>query len=182
MRCELETGTDCHILTQVLLTIAGLLSFSSWLGLLNRGSLRAQSPLSAAGSHFDILSPTDSNWLEPPRAPGYIIVSRPSASAVLPLIYTGDSLDWRLGPGSICYNRRLFFLFLLNHGRNVSGYFSIQKKIANFPNSWWILLYTLVTWNVTMSVFFPVGRACRIHRLNLCRRVRPPQRRSWIWH
>ena len=42
-------------------------SSSSWLGLLNRGSLRAQSPLSAAGSHFGILSPTVSNrpgtWL-----------------------------------------------------------------------------------------------------------------------
>ena len=78
-------------------------SFSSWLRLLNRGSLRAQSPLSAAGVHFGILSPTDSNWLEPPRAPGYIIVLRTPASAVLPLIYTGASLDWRLGRGSICY-------------------------------------------------------------------------------
>ena len=38
-------------------------SSSSWLGLLNRGSLRAQSPLSAAGSHFGILSPTNSNCL-----------------------------------------------------------------------------------------------------------------------
>ena len=38
-------------------------SSSSWLGLLNRGSLRAQSPLSAAGSHFGFLSPTDSNRL-----------------------------------------------------------------------------------------------------------------------
>ena len=42
-------------------------SFASWLGLLNRGSLRSQSPISAAGSHFGILSPTDSNrpgtWL-----------------------------------------------------------------------------------------------------------------------
>ena len=36
-------------------------------GLLNRGSLRAQSPMSAAGSQFHILFPTDSNsnwnWL-----------------------------------------------------------------------------------------------------------------------
>ena len=71
-------------------------SFSSWLGLLNRGSLRAQSPLSAAGSHFGTLSPTDSDWLEPPRAPGYIFVSCPPASAVFSLIYTGASLDWRL--------------------------------------------------------------------------------------
>ena len=38
-------------------------SLSSWLVLLNRGSLRAQSPLSGAGSHFGILSPTDSNHL-----------------------------------------------------------------------------------------------------------------------
>ena len=79
-------------------------SFSSWLGLLNRGSLRAQSPLSAADSQFGILSPTDSNWLEPPRAPCYIIVWRSFASAVLPLFYTGGSLDWRLGRCSICYN------------------------------------------------------------------------------
>ena len=42
-------------------------SFSSWLGLLNRWSLRAQRPLSATGSHFSILSPTDSNsnWFKP---------------------------------------------------------------------------------------------------------------------
>ena len=39
-------------------------------GLLNRGSLRAQSPLSAAGSQFGILSPTDSSRL----CAGYIIV------------------------------------------------------------------------------------------------------------
>ena len=28
----------------------------------------------------------------------------------------------------------------------------------------------------------PVGWGCRIHRLLLCRGVRPPQRVSWIWH
>ena len=44
------------------LTIATFLSHLG-LGLLNRGSLRAQSPLSIAGSHFGILSPTDSNRL-----------------------------------------------------------------------------------------------------------------------
>ena len=37
---------------------------SSWLVLLNRGSLRAQSPLFAAGSHSGILSSTDSNLPE----------------------------------------------------------------------------------------------------------------------
>ena len=98
VRGELEAGTDCYILTQSSSGHSST-SFSSWLGLLNRGSLRAQSPLSAAGSQFGILSPTDSSCL----CPGYIIVYRPRASAVLPLIYTGASLDWRLGRGSIGY-------------------------------------------------------------------------------
>ena len=51
------------------------------------------------------------NWLQlqlelpkPSVAPGYIIVSRPPASAVPLLIYTGASLDWRLGQGSIYNN------------------------------------------------------------------------------
>ena len=56
--------------------------------LLNRGSMRAQSPLSATGSQFGILSPTDSSRL----CPDYIFVWSPPASAVLPLIYTGASL------------------------------------------------------------------------------------------
>ena len=51
--------------------------------------------------------PTDSNsnwnWPKPSVAPGYIIVWHPPASAVPTLIYTGASLDWRLGRGSI-YN------------------------------------------------------------------------------
>ena len=45
-------------------------------------------------------TPTDSSRL----CPGYIFVWHPPASAVLPLIYTGASLDWRLGRGSVCYN------------------------------------------------------------------------------
>ena len=66
VRGELETGTDCYILTQALLTIAALLSHPG-LGLLNCGSLRAQSSPSTAGSQFGISSPTDSNsnWLKP---------------------------------------------------------------------------------------------------------------------
>ena len=47
-------------------------------GLLNRGSLRDQRPVSAAGSHAGILSPIDSNskwnWPKPSVAPVYIIV------------------------------------------------------------------------------------------------------------
>ena len=72
-------------------------SSSSWLGLLNRGSLRAQ-----ALSLELVLTPLApwSNWLKP-SVPGlYYCLT----SAVLPLIYTGASLDWRLGRGSIYKN------------------------------------------------------------------------------
>ena len=99
LRCErwVETKTDCYFDPSS--SDHSSTSFSSWLGLFNRGSLRIQSPLSAAGSHFNILSSTESNrlctWL-------YYCLC-PPASAVLPLIYTGVSLDWRLGRGSI-YN------------------------------------------------------------------------------
>ena len=54
-------------------------SFASWLGLLKLGSLRAQSPLSGAGSHFGILS----NWLEPPRS----LVILFSTVHLLPLLF-----------------------------------------------------------------------------------------------
>ena len=61
MRDELGTGTDCYIDQSS--SDHSRTSSTSWLGLLNRRSLRARSPLSAAGSHFGILSPTDSNRL-----------------------------------------------------------------------------------------------------------------------
>ena len=48
-------------------------------------------------------TPTDSSRLRP----GYIIVSRPPASVVPPLIYTSAYLDWRLGRGSIYNNMPL---------------------------------------------------------------------------
>ena len=129
-------------------------SFSSWLGLLNRGSLRAQSPLSAAGSHLGILSPTDSNWLEPPRAPGYIIVLRSPASAVLPLIYTGASLDWRLSLGSVCYTTRRSLKYAPKEFSNVNAcardppwcykniQFSRQHRSVTHANPEWYVLFS----------------------------------------
>ena len=66
--CErwVETRTDCYFDPSS--SDHNSTSFSSWLGLINRGSLRAQSPLSAAGSHFGILSPTHSNH------PGHLVI------------------------------------------------------------------------------------------------------------
>ena len=68
VRGELETGTDCYILTQVFLTIAALLSHLGWgCSTVRFGLLSSLGPLSAAGSQFGILSPTDSNsnWFKP---------------------------------------------------------------------------------------------------------------------
>ena len=51
-------GTDCYILTPSSSDNSSTF-FLILAGLLNCGSLRAQNPLSAAGSQFGILSPTD---------------------------------------------------------------------------------------------------------------------------
>ena len=58
---ELETGTDCYIDPKFLFDHCST-SFSSWFGLLNRGSLRAASSQSA--SWFSRWCPI-SNWLKP---------------------------------------------------------------------------------------------------------------------
>ena len=89
-------------------------SFSSWLGCSTAGHWGPQNPQSA--SWFSRWHPL-SSWLEPPQATGYIIVKRPPASAVLPLIYTGASVDWRLGRGSI-YNRGAPYSPKLQHHWN----------------------------------------------------------------
>ena len=136
VRGELETGTDCYILTQRSSRDHSSTSSSSWLGCSTVGHW---GPKPSVWSWFSLrwhpVSNRNSNWLKPSVAPGYIIVSRPPAScgrthlppspnsttstgqgdiprsstgctcfAVLPLIYTGASLDWRLSRGSICYN------------------------------------------------------------------------------
>ena len=134
VRGELETGTDCSILTPSSSDHSST-SFALWLDCSTMGHCGPK-----ASAQFGILFPTDLNWLKPSVAPGYIIVLRSTAScerthlpsspnstpstgqgdipisstkctsfAVLPLIYTGAFLDWRLGRGSICYNRTLQF-------------------------------------------------------------------------
>ena len=151
VRGELETGTDCYILTQSSSDHSStFFRILAWL--LNRWSLRAQSLPSGAGSHSGIFSLTDSNcnWnlnsLKPSVVPSYIIVYRLPTScgrthlptspnstrstgqgdipisstgctcfAVSPLIYTGASLDWQLGRGSVCYNHPILVFFKIPH-------------------------------------------------------------------
>ena len=92
------------------LTIAAILSHLGW-GCSTVGHCGPQTLSLLADSYASFLSPTDSNcngnWPKPSEAPGYIIVSRSPAYAVPQLIYTGASLDWRLGRGSI-YNIIIF--------------------------------------------------------------------------
>ena len=77
---ELETETDCYILTQSSLTIAALLSHPGWAA--QPWVTEGPRPLSGAGSHSTgILSPTGTaTHPSRPVAPGYIIVSRSPAS------------------------------------------------------------------------------------------------------
>ena len=78
-------------------------SSSCWMGCSTVSHWGPQALSLHADSHAGILSPTNSNWLEPPWAPGYINVLHPPASAVLPLFNTGAPLDWRFSRRSICY-------------------------------------------------------------------------------
>ena len=136
VRGELETGTDCYILTQSSSDRSST-SFASWLGCSTVGHWGPQALSRPADSHAGILSSTDFNcdwnWTGTQAVCGtwlyncltYTCFLWASASApnsttstgqgdipissngytcfnVLPLIYTGASLDWRLGHRSIC--------------------------------------------------------------------------------
>ena len=104
VRGELETGTDWNILTQVFLTIAAHLSHLGW-GCSTVGHWGPKAlclPLFLTSASCLQLTPTPTGSIC--LCPGYIFVWRLLASAVIPLIYTGASLDWGLGRGSICYN------------------------------------------------------------------------------
>ena len=72
VRGELETGTDCYILTQVLLTIAALLSHLVWVGQpwVTEGRKPPVCKLIQTLASCPQLAPTDSSRL----FPGYIIV------------------------------------------------------------------------------------------------------------
>ena len=80
-------------------TIAALLSHLGWVAQLWVTEGRKALSLQAGSSRWHPVS----NRLESPRALSYIIFWRPPAYAVLPLIYTDASLDWRFGRGSL-YN------------------------------------------------------------------------------
>ena len=108
-------------------------------------------------------------------APGYIIFLRSPASAVLPLIYTGASLDWQLGQGSI-YNTA-----------NQDDLFYLARTF--FPSSCWTLSlpHNLSNWTDVTTVCSPFSSSITTpwgNPFNLwiswiySLRLRVP---SWIW-
>ena len=128
VRGELETGTDCHILTQSSSHDHSSTSSISWLGCSTVGHWEPKpSVWSWFSLHGHPISNCDSNWLtqtdwpKPSVAPGYIIVWCPPASygrthlhriqphpqvkVIFRYLWTDApvlSLDWWLGRGSIC--------------------------------------------------------------------------------
>ena len=139
VRGELETGTDCYILTQSSSDYSST-SFAFWLGCSTVGhwgpkpsvcrwlSIRLLVPQltpTATGTETELTQAVCGTWLyncltstcflwayaSAPNSTtstvqGDIPISSTGCTCfvVLPLIYTGASLDWRLGRGSICYN------------------------------------------------------------------------------
>ena len=99
--CEkwVETRTDCYIDPSSSSTIAALRSHPG-LGCSTRGPWEPK----ALCLQLVLTSTSCLQLTRTAQAPGSIIFYRPPVSVVLPLIYTGESLDWRLGRGSI-YNR-----------------------------------------------------------------------------
>ena len=132
VRGELETGTDCYILTQVLLTIGALLSYS--VGLLNRGSLRAQALCLEL-----VLTPLAS-YLKLTQAVCVLVIFL-FDTHLLPLIYTYlfiylfTSLDWRLGRGSICN------IFILNNMKDFIFFFLAFR----FLDTWGTRINPIIT-------------------------------------
>ena len=140
VRGELETGTDCHILTQSSSDHSST-SFSSWLGCSTVGHWGPKPSVCKLIFTLASCPPTDSNcnwnwnsnWQTQavcgtrlnfcltPTCFLWAYASAPNSTtstgqgdipisltgctcfAVVLLIYTGASLDWRLGQGSICY-------------------------------------------------------------------------------
>ena len=96
MRDELETGTDCYIDPKFFFDHSST-SFSSWLDYSTVGHWGPKAlclPLALTSASCPQLTRTaPGTWL-------YYYLC-PPASAVLPLIYTGTSLDWRFSRGSL---------------------------------------------------------------------------------
>ena len=155
VRDEWRQGQTATLSQLLLLTIARCVIFknplstssASWLGLLNRGSLRATTLSLQTGPHSGL---PDINWLSYRRHLPIFFHNSHLLPLLLPLIYTGASLDWRLDQGSI-YNictirnssRRMRYTDLRDFVKETDHQISarqpdlviVNKKNENLPNS-----------------------------------------------
>ena len=138
--CEwwVERGQTAIFTQVLLLTIAALLSHLAW-GCSTIVHWKPN-PLQDC-SHFGI--PVSTDWR--PRAPCLYSFLRPPASAHLRLIYTGASLNWRLGRGSISNNiqTHIFMSYcrfsissLITKHWMLSWSFSLANPYVASKNSW----------------------------------------------
>ena len=118
VRGELETGTDYYILIQSSSDHSST-SSSSWLGLLNRGSLRAQALCLEL-----VLTPLAS-YLQLTQAVCVLVIFLFDIH-LLPLIYTGASPDWLLGRGSVC---NMIYIYIYIYIYMLSLYYKEIKAI-----------------------------------------------------
>ena len=148
--CErwVETRTDCYFDPSS--SDYSSTSFLTWLVCSTVGhwgpkALYLPLTLNSASCPQLTQTATDSSRLYP----DYIFVWHPPDSAVLPLIYTGTSLDWRLGRGSICYILRVPFL---SHVWVFSRTISTDCRLK-YRYSYFSLLFCFLVFVVFLFVF-----------------------------
>ena len=114
VECErwVKDGDRLLFWPKVLLTIAALLPHLGWVA----------RPWVIEGPKVSVcrwlsLQHLVPNWLQLARtASGTWLYNCPPTSTVLPVIYTGASLDWRLGRVSICYRILTRVNIIYTHG------------------------------------------------------------------
>ena len=188
--CErwVETGTDCYIDPNYSVNHSRT-SSASWQVLLNQGRWGLQHQSSSLAPTLAFLWPADST------AAGTYLYSfiRPLASARLPLIYTGASLHWRLGQGSIYIFILLIvmpdrrgslhhnYLWLLLWPYSCHNILPADPHDLNFLNHSWPSDRQVVSLMSSQGYFtFPYGHTKHnIHKRESGRKEKKKQ--TWTW-
>ena len=137
---------------KVLLTIAALVPHFGW-GCSTVGHWGPKAPCLPLALTRASCPQLQLELTKPSVAPGYIIVSRSPASAVPPFIYTGASLDWWLGRGSI-YNNvsvggSIFFVGKSNWFWSTFG-LTVSKRNILQPS--WISIEVILNYSLRCDV------------------------------
>ena len=115
------------ILTQTSSRDHSSISFSSWLGLLNRGSLRTQSHLSAADFQFGILSPTESNCNSPKPSVSWLYFCLTSIFFRCYCVYLHMCISWLTARSKVNMLQEVGVIFsvAVSHHNRVVNFFQL---------------------------------------------------------